>query len=204
MAAIAAQLWLQRTLYIRAQYKFTLSWAFALLEPGDLLEVTDAGMGLAAYPVRIIQIDEDEKNGTLDVTCEDLLAGVGHTPLYTMQGSTPTVTSQTVDPGGVEANLLKWSQDYTNAAWVKSAVTVTAAATTNPVTGATDAQKMLPPVASNSHLITQAISGAFAGANYTWSIYVQARRLQPGRRSRSGTSPASAAHVAVFDVNAGD
>ena len=61
VANLAAQLWLQRTLYIRSKFKFTLGWQFALLEPGDILELTDSGLGLSAYPVRIIQIDEDSE-----------------------------------------------------------------------------------------------------------------------------------------------
>ncbi|MDR3471593.1 MAG: phage tail protein, partial [Devosia sp.] len=37
VAALSAQLFLQRTLYVRAQYKFKLGWMFAILEPGDIL-----------------------------------------------------------------------------------------------------------------------------------------------------------------------
>jgi hypothetical protein len=199
VAAMAAQLWLQRTLYIRAQYKFTLGWMFALLEPGDLLEVTDAGLGLAVYTVRIVQIDEDEKNGTLEVTCEDYPLGVHNAPLYTMQASNPTVVNQTVDPGGVEANLLLWSQDWTNAAWTKgdvtvtaianqltapsdftnvawsnNAITVTTAATTDPVTGLHDAQALIPTTANTSHYLLQGSPSALTAAGATFSCYVKA------------------------------
>ena len=101
VAAVSAQLYLQRTLYIRAQYKFALSWAFALLEPGDIVELTDAGLGLSAYPVRIIQIDEDEK-GVLSLTCEDLLVGVSHAPLYAMATAAGTQTNTNVAAPPVE------------------------------------------------------------------------------------------------------
>ncbi len=37
VAQNAAQLYLQRTLYIRKQFKFTVGWQFALLEPGDIV-----------------------------------------------------------------------------------------------------------------------------------------------------------------------
>ncbi|MEJ0065025.1 MAG: phage tail protein [Caulobacteraceae bacterium] len=104
VAALSAQLWLQRTLYVRAQYKFDLSWAFALLEPGDIVELTDAGIGLSAYPVRIIQIDEDEK-GVLSLTCEDLLVGVSHAPLYAMQASAGTQTNTNVAAPAVEGTV---------------------------------------------------------------------------------------------------
>ena len=122
VAAIAAQLWLQRTLYMRTKYKFRLGWMFALLEPGDLLELTDAGLGLAAYVVRIIQIDEDEKDGTLDVTCEDLLVGVSHTPLYTMRD----LDADRHQPDGRSRRRRGQPAEvvagWTNAAWVRSSV----------------------------------------------------------------------------------
>ena len=175
VAAIAGQLWLQRTLYIRTQYTFKLSWAFALLEPGDLLELTDSGLGLSAYMVRIIQIDEDEKDGTLDITCEDLLVGVSHSPLYTLQTTLGTQINQAVDPGGVEANLLTYSQDWTQSFYSTFGLTVTAAAATDPVYGATTAQKFTPSTASSTHGV-QTASGVsiFAGANYTYTVYLAA------------------------------
>ena len=117
VAGISAQLYLQRTLYIRGQYKFKLGWQYALLEPGDLVELTDAGLGLSNYPVRVIQMDEDDKY-TFSLVCEDYLAGIGNTPLYVNQAGTGTLLSQNIDPGGIEANLLIWSGDPTNAAWV--------------------------------------------------------------------------------------
>ena len=172
VAAIAAQLSLQRTLYVRTQYKVKLGWMFALLEPGDLLELTDAGLGLAAYMVRITQIDEDDKDGTLDVTCEDLLVGVSNTPLYTMQNAAPTVVNQTVDPGGVEANLLLWSQDFTQSAWTKANLTITAAAAVDPLGIGGNAQKLLPTVTSGAHDVAQHVA-VFGAANYTFSLYVQ-------------------------------
>jgi hypothetical protein len=171
VAAAAAQLYLQRTLYIRGQYKFKLGWMFALLEPGDLLELTDSGLGLTAYMVRITQIDEDEKDRTLDVTCEDLLVGVANAPLYAMQTGQGTQVNKSVDPGGVEANLLLWSQDFT--AWAKSNLTVVAAAAADPITGAADAQKLVPTTTDADHGVSQAVAG-FENANYTLTCYLQA------------------------------
>lgn len=128
VAAQAAQLYLQRTLYIRAQYKFSLDWRFGLLEPGDLLELTDVGLGLNAYPVRIIEIDESENSADdkpeYDLICEDLLAGVSNAPLYNIQNGLGFGPGTSMDPGGVEANLLLWSDDASNAAWIKGGCTV--------------------------------------------------------------------------------
>ena len=98
VAAIAAQLWLQRTLYVRTQYRFKLGWMFALLEPGDLLYPRRR-----PRPCRLPGPHHPDRRGRegrhARADVRDLLVGVAHTPLYTMATSTPTVTSQTVDPG---------------------------------------------------------------------------------------------------------
>ncbi len=171
VAAIAAQLWLQRTLYIRAKYKFKLGWMFALLEPGDLLELTDAGLGLAAYMARVIQIDEDEKDGTLEVTCEDYPIGVGGAPLYAMQNTAATPINPAVDPGGVEANLLEWSQDFTQSAWAATNLAVTAAAAPDPLGIGADAQRLTPSTTSGAHGLAQSIN-AFSDAHYTFTVHL--------------------------------
>ena len=203
VAALAAQLWLQRTLYIRAEYKFKLSWAFALLEPGDLVEVTDAGLGLAAYIVRVTAIDEDENDGTLDLTCEDYPLGVHSTPLYSMQASAPVVVNQAVDPGGVEANLLLWTGDFTQSVWGETALTITAAAAADPVTGASDATKLTPSTANSLHQVDQATgaSTTFADANYTASVYLQQNGYSEAELIL--TDPDGNAIFVSVDLNAG-
>ena len=75
VAPIVAQTLLQRGLYVRAHFKFGLSWEFCLLEPMDIVEISDANLGLTNYPVRITEIDEDE-NGVLAVTAEELTVGI--------------------------------------------------------------------------------------------------------------------------------
>jgi hypothetical protein len=70
-ATVSAQLMLQRRLYVRNTYQFKLGWKHALLEPMDIVLITDATLGLAAAPVRITQIAEDD-NGELTVTAEEI------------------------------------------------------------------------------------------------------------------------------------
>jgi hypothetical protein len=70
-AAMSAQLMLQRRLYLRNFLKFRLGWRYALLEPMDIVLVSDAALGLAQAPFRITQIDEDD-NGELTVTAEEI------------------------------------------------------------------------------------------------------------------------------------
>jgi len=70
-ATVSAQLQLQRQAYVRNSYKFKLGWRYSLLEPMDIVLLTDTALGLAAAPVRITQIDEDD-NGELTVTAEEI------------------------------------------------------------------------------------------------------------------------------------
>jgi hypothetical protein len=63
--------------------------------------------------------------------------------------------------------------DYTLSPWSQFNVTVTPAATTNPITGATDAQLVVPTTANNGHVVNQTISVNVAG-NYTLSWYLKA------------------------------
>ena len=71
----AAQLILQRGLYIRNTYEFRLSAEFCLLDPMDLVSLTDPLLGLNATVVRITDIEEAD-DGTLSVTAEEFPQGV--------------------------------------------------------------------------------------------------------------------------------
>ncbi len=70
-AAVAAQLLLQRKAYLRNTCKFKLGWRYALLEPMDIVLLTDPTLGLAGAAVRITAIAEDD-NGELTVTAEEI------------------------------------------------------------------------------------------------------------------------------------
>jgi hypothetical protein len=70
-ATVAAQLMLQRKAYVRNTYRFKLGWRYALLEPMDIVLLTDATLGLEAAAVRITAIEEDD-NGALTVTAEEI------------------------------------------------------------------------------------------------------------------------------------
>lgn len=70
-ATVAAQLLLQRKAYLRNTYKFKLGWRYALLEPMDIVPLTDGTLGLANKAVRITAIEEDD-NGELTLTAEEI------------------------------------------------------------------------------------------------------------------------------------
>jgi Putative phage tail protein len=81
IAPLVAQTILQRHLYVRARYHFTLSWEHCLLDPMDIVTLTDDNLGLSNTPVRLISIEEDDK-GLLAITAEELVNGVSTAVLY--------------------------------------------------------------------------------------------------------------------------
>jgi hypothetical protein len=80
IAATAAWLYLYRVT-ARNQYSFRLGWKYCLLDPMDIVEITDAALGLNQQWVRILSIEEDDI-GNLKVTAEDVLQGTGTAALY--------------------------------------------------------------------------------------------------------------------------
>ncbi len=69
-AAAAASMALKRNTMIRNKYTFRLPLRYEYIEPMDLIEITDATLGLNAQVVRIISVTNDFKHG-LTVECED-------------------------------------------------------------------------------------------------------------------------------------
>ena len=79
-AKLAAQLYLQRMLYKRNTYEFDLDARYPMLEPMDVVTLTDAGQGMARLPVRITEIAE--KDDGFRITAEDLPIGIAHAAAY--------------------------------------------------------------------------------------------------------------------------
>ena len=103
---IAAQLILQRALYVRNTYAFKLSWECCLLEPMDIVTLSDANLGLAKTPVRILEIAEDG-DGLLTVTAEEYPGAIGSTPGYAVDASTYEGTvSRSVAPAPVNTPII--------------------------------------------------------------------------------------------------
>jgi len=75
----------QRSVYVRNKYTFKLLPNFVLLEPGDIVTLTEPNIGLAEFPVRIFSIAEDER-GLLDFQAEECPQSIGTPATYTSQG----------------------------------------------------------------------------------------------------------------------
>lgn len=107
-AAVArkvAQLLLQRTLYIRNTYEFKLPWNFALLEPMDLVTLTDPVLVLDRLPVRITDIEESE-DGELSVKAEDFPLGVANSSTYDVQPPSGFQPNYNAAPGSVSTPVI--------------------------------------------------------------------------------------------------
>lgn len=105
IGAHAAQLLVQRKLYVRNEYQFSLGWQHVLLEPMDLVTITEPGLKLQQRLVRLISVEEDEE-GKLAVVAEDALLGVGSAPNYPVQSKSGFQSNQNVAPGPVLAPIM--------------------------------------------------------------------------------------------------
>lgn len=105
VARQVAQFLLNRILYVRNTYKFKLNWTKILLEPMDLVTLTDSGLGLNKKVVRITKIDQDKKC-ELTVEAEEWPFGVATPALFTTGSSTGYTPNQNAAPPNAAAPLL--------------------------------------------------------------------------------------------------
>jgi hypothetical protein len=105
VARMSVQLILQRGLYIRNTFIFKLSMEFCLLDPMDLVTLTDPALGLNKTVVRIVDIEEDS-DGAMTVTAEEFPQGVATAALYPTQAKSSGVPDSSVAPQPVNAPLI--------------------------------------------------------------------------------------------------
>ena len=101
----SAQLILQRGAHIRNAYAFKLSFEYCLLEPMDLVALTDPGLGLENAVVRITAIEEDNA-GTLAITAEEFPAGVATAVAYPVQTGASSPPNRNTEPAAVNPPLI--------------------------------------------------------------------------------------------------
>jgi hypothetical protein len=105
VALISGQLILQRAVYIRNTYKFRLSWEYCLLDPMDLVTVSDVILGLSNAPIRITEIEEDE-SGFLSVTAEEFPLGAATATRYATQPVSNNPINRNVGADSVNAPVI--------------------------------------------------------------------------------------------------
>lgn len=102
----AAQSILQRQLYTAMQYEFTLTWRHCLLDPMDVITVTEMDfLGLDHQPVRIISIEEDDEQNLL-IVAEDCPEGVNSPTVYTTQSASRPSLNAAANPGNTNPPII--------------------------------------------------------------------------------------------------
>ncbi|MBV9146025.1 MAG: phage tail protein, partial [Acidobacteria bacterium] len=101
-----------RSVYIDGgnAYKFTLGWQYILLEPMDLVTITDSNLGLNKHPVRITSIKENDI-GELDFEAEDFPWGTANPTAYPYVGGGGFAPNQQADPGAVNTPIIFEAND---------------------------------------------------------------------------------------------
>jgi len=95
----------QRSIYERNLYRFRLGWKYILLEPMDLVTLTDPALGLDHKVVRIREIEEND-DGDLTVVASEWPFGIAAATAYTPQPGPASGTDANVDPGNANAPVI--------------------------------------------------------------------------------------------------
>lgn len=109
VARLVAQVELQRQLYYRMRYRFALGPGKAdLLEPMDVIAITDSTLNLAALPVRILEIEEleeGERDG-FKLYVREFPAGASSGVVYPSESGTGYAVNYNASPGNVATPLI--------------------------------------------------------------------------------------------------
>lgn len=105
IAQFVASILLQRALYIRNEYEFRLGWRHCLLEPMDIVTLTDPRLGLDQTQVRILSVEEDEE-GELRILAEEFPFGIATPPLIPVQAQGGYSVDLNKPPGNANAPVM--------------------------------------------------------------------------------------------------
>jgi len=105
VGAIVSQLILQQGLYWRNTATFKLDETMCLLEPMDMVTLTDANLGLNATPYRILSIEEDD-NCELTVTAQEFRQSVSTAVAYSKQVSVSGVPNPSASASNVNTPVI--------------------------------------------------------------------------------------------------
>ena len=101
-ALAISRLLAQQSIWVRNCYTFTLPQHYVLLEPMDLVTLTEPGLGMVKTVVRIVDILENE-NGDLAITANEWPFGVGVHTAFGPQKGDGIAGNWNVDPGDANA-----------------------------------------------------------------------------------------------------
>jgi hypothetical protein len=156
MMALSATL-AKRSLNVRNEYDFTLPWKYALLEPLDIVTITDPSLGISKVRVRILSVEESDDG--IAVTAEDCPVGV----------SSSVQHSTTVGAGYLPQEVtstMNMTMDRTldGSTWKK----VTAVDSSNKVV----ANSIATGAVTETKIGAEAVTSAKVGANAIASVHM--------------------------------
>lgn len=96
-ARLSVQMILQRQA-VRNVYTWSMDQRWLILDPMDIVTLTDARLGLSRQWVRIVSIEENSDN-TLTFAAEEYLNGTGNAAVYDTEPLAGTQTDYNSDPG---------------------------------------------------------------------------------------------------------
>lgn len=105
VARKVAQIKLQRSLAVCAEYSVPLPEHYALIEPAELLTLSDTVLQMVDVPVRVTVIEEQE-DGALMLTCEDYPAGTASAATYPSQHGAGYGADYNAAPGDCDAPVI--------------------------------------------------------------------------------------------------
>ena len=105
-AQLVAQQQVQRSCYVRNTYTCRVGWRYAMLEPMDLITLTDVGLGLVRTPVRITAVAESGAADGLELTCEDWPLGIATGTRYATAAGSGGTSPTGTDPGATVAAVV--------------------------------------------------------------------------------------------------
>lgn len=104
-AQTAAEYLAMKSLYARNQYKFRLAWSHCLLEPGDLVTLTDPHLGLDHTLVRINEVDE-AADGELEFSAFAASVGIASSVRYEVIDAERPTLDTNIEPGNAKTPLI--------------------------------------------------------------------------------------------------
>lgn len=100
-ARLSSQLLLNRQ-GVANVYSFQLDQRYVVLDPMDIVTITDSSLGLNRQWVRIVEVTEND-DGTISVVAEEYLAGTGSAPQYSFQAGQGFAADYNGSPGNANA-----------------------------------------------------------------------------------------------------
>lgn len=104
-AQMISRLLAQQTVYSRSTFRFRLGWRYVLLEPGDLVSLTEAKLGIDHKLCRILEIEEDS-GGAFSVVAQEWTVGQGTAAVYSTSTSAESIPRSEQAPPAVLDSLV--------------------------------------------------------------------------------------------------